>query len=95
MAAEMTASDFALWRAFYADLPDRTEFYLSQICYLICAAGGIKRKDGTPFRSGADFAPDLRTPQERAEQLRRYAEEQAAFREMQEAARRALNGGAP
>ena len=87
MAAEMTASDFALWRAFYADLPDRTEFYLSQICYLICAAAGIKRNDGTPFASRAEFAPDLSTPQERMEAMRAYAETEASFREMQQDAR--------
>lgn len=90
----MTASDFALWRAFYADLPDRTEFYLSQICHLIAVAAGIKRKDGTAFTSPADFMPDLRTPAERIAAARRYAEAKAAFREMEEEARRSLNGGA-
>jgi hypothetical protein len=82
MLESMTASDFALWAAFYSDLPDRTEFYLSQICYLIAAAAGLKRKSGRPFSSPADFMPDLRSAREKIDDQRRAAEARAAFRAM-------------
>lgn len=81
MLAEMTASDLALWQAFYRTKPDRTEHYLSQICAML--ANRWRKEAGRTY-SPEDFAPDLRSPMERAHAAARYAAAEAEFAALRE-----------
>jgi hypothetical protein len=87
MLTQMTASDFDLWRAYYATLPDRTEHYLAQICSLLANAN-FKHPEKKPF-APADFRPDLRTPKEKMMAELRFTEAQAAYDAMVAKARAA------
>jgi hypothetical protein len=76
MLQQMTRTDFARWQAWYRiSLPGeaRIEHYLSQLCALTASAhfkGSFKPKD---------FAPDLRSPEQRIELERVTMKAQADF----------------
>lgn len=79
MLAQMTASEWLEWQAFYQDVPDREEHYLRILVWLVAngnANFSFERKK--PFGID-DFDPDLLTPQERLRKMRRFAEAQAQF----------------
>lgn len=88
MLDTMTATDWKMWRDYYATLPDRAEYYLSQLCSLVANAH-FKRPDRRLF-TPSDFRPDFRTPAEREAADRAYARAQAEFKTMVEAARQEL-----
>jgi len=92
MLRSMTSTDLLMWRDYYETMPDKTEHYLAQICYLICIAAGMKNKEGRQVRP-SDFAPDLRTPAERALADARFAQAEMDFAAMRERAKAKLNGG--
>lgn len=87
MLASMTGSDWAMWRDYYTTMPDREEHYLAQICALLANAN-FKRPDKKLF-TPADFAPDLRTPAERAMAAAQFAQAEAEFEMMRKRARAA------
>jgi len=64
MLEALTPQEFAEWRLWYRiEKPDRLDFYFQQVLAAIYNAG-FKAPGGRPFKP-ADFAPDLRTPEER------------------------------
>ena len=88
MIADMSAGELSEWRAFYdMTLPGTLtlEHYLGELCALVANAHFNKQGGGKFKRS--DFAPDLRSPEERrAVQVARL-KAQADFEEMIERAR--------
>lgn len=86
----MTATDLHEWQAFYAELPDRSEYYALQLLSLVANAA-FKPKGGKPF-APADFLPDLRTPAERARAEAELEQARAQFEEMRRRAAAEANG---
>lgn len=57
----MSAAEFLEWAIFFRDVPEcaRPEVGVAQICAMLAAALGAKRRNGESFRE-SDFLPDER-----------------------------------